>query len=137
MKKMVFALACLLFFTLSSGGAGETVTGLVDRFKNATGVEREEIRRLAGGRMIYGSGIITDVRDSRFFNDLEKLDRSYYTVETAPQETPEGNAYQIIFLYEDISSVEALRRGERTEASGPLLKIAGKGLWIYIWIGAG
>jgi len=136
MKKILLVLACAAAIFTHSVFAEEALEGMVDRFKKATSVEREEIKNLSMGKEFYGSGVIQNVEKSRFFNDMEKVEKSCYTVKTDVLRTPAGNAYQIIFFYNDMEAVESLKKGEKLAVSGRLVNIVDKGLWLYVWLDA-
>lgn len=107
---------------------------LVDRFYEATEVQRDEVRKLYIGENIIAGGIVSNVEDSRFFNTKDRVRENYFTVKTEVQNTGEGNPYQVVFFYKNADDVKNLNKGEGIEKYGRLLKIVDRGLWIYLWI---
>jgi len=129
--------AILLFsvmFCVGSYCGPISAEALVDRFYEATEVQRDEIRKLYIGENIVSGGVVGNVEDSRFFNTKDEVRERYFTIKTEVQDTPRGNPYQVIFFCKDANKVKNLNREERIEKRGRLLKIVDRGLWIYLWI---
>jgi len=138
MKIMTVSICAILLFSalFPAGARCEPigVEGLVDRFYEATEVQRGEIRDSSIGENIIAAGVIDNVEDSSFFNTADNVRENYFTVKTHVRNTASGNPYETVFFYRDRNAVKGLNKGERIEKHGKLLKIVDRGLWLYLWI---
>ncbi len=138
MKAIVVSSCAILLFSVLFCASAHCepigAEGLVDRFYEATEVQRNEIRGLCIGEDIIAGGIISNVEDSSFFNTNDNVRENYFMVKTLVQNTASGNPYEAVFFCKDVNAVKGLNKGERIEKYGRLLKIVDRGLWIYLWI---
>ncbi|MGB2705561.1 MAG: hypothetical protein WBC74_01705 [Candidatus Omnitrophota bacterium] len=132
--KICAILLSFIVFCIPSHCESMSANTLVDRFYEATEVQRDEVRKLYIGENIIAGGIVSNVEDSRFFNTKDRVRENYFTVKTEVQNTGEGNPYQVVFFYKNADDVKNLNKGEGIEKYGRLLKIVDRGLWIYLWI---
>lgn len=107
---------------------------IVDRFKEATDVQRRQLREDYAGRRILGVGTVDNVRDYNTFDEVNDIERHYYEVINVIRKTPKGTPYKLIFLYKDLDKVKGLDKGQMIERSGNILRIIDDRLWVSVWL---
>lgn len=107
---------------------------LVDQYKHATDVQRQELEKNFLGKRLTGSGVIENVGQYDFFDINTDTGEKYYKVLTQLQETSGKTPYQVVFLYKDKNKVIDMARGERIEKEGTIINVVDERLDIAIWL---
>lgn len=107
---------------------------IVDQFKEATELQRQELKQYYKDREILGCGIVENVRDYSTFDETNDIERRYYEVISTAQKTQKGNNYRVIFLYKDINKVKGFNKGQTIERNASILRIIDDRLWISVWL---
>lgn len=136
MKKIFAALTILTALLISSASYCATIDigELIDQYKHATDVQRQELEKNYLGKTISGSGVIENVGQYDFFDINTDTGEKYYKVLTQQQETVGKTPYQVVFLYKDKSKVIDMARGEHIEKEGTIINIIDERLEISIWL---
>lgn len=130
-----FFIALLFLGLISYSYCGNIDIGeLVDQYKHATDLQRQDLEKNFIGKRITGSGIVENVGEYDFFDVTNDTGGKYYKVLTIQQETVNKVPYQIVFLYKDKERVSDISRGERIEKEGNIMKIIDERLQIAVWI---
>ncbi|MBI5124065.1 MAG: hypothetical protein HZA72_01440 [Candidatus Omnitrophica bacterium] len=129
-------LIALMALSISSIAYCEKVdmAELVDQYKHATDLQRDELTKQFTGKRITGSGIVENVGEYDFFDISNDTGGKYYKVLTRQQETPNKVPYQVVFLYKDKDKVRDIDRGEPIEKEGNIIKLEDERLQIAVWI---
>ncbi|MFH0763330.1 MAG: hypothetical protein V1925_05545 [Candidatus Omnitrophota bacterium] len=107
---------------------------LVDQFKDATDLQRQELRVHYRGREILGFGTVDNVREYNTFDEVNDIERRYYEIITGIQKTNKGNPYKVIFLYKDLNKVKGMDKGQDIERPANILRVIDDRLWISVWL---
>lgn len=107
---------------------------IVDQFKDATDVQRQQLRDYYRDREILGFGTVDNVREYNAFDETNDIERHYYEIITAIQKTGKGNPYKVIFLYKDLNKVKDMDKGQVIERGANILRIIDDRLWISVWL---
>ncbi len=107
---------------------------VVDQFKQATDVQRDELRDFYKDREILGYGTAENVREYNTFDEVNDIERNYYEIITDIQKTPNGNPYKVIFLYKNKNKVKDIDKGQVIERPAGILRIIDDRLWISVWL---
>jgi len=131
----IFMIACFLL-PLSFSYAADINT-LVDQFKQATDLQRQQILKDNFASDISASGIVSNVEEYNYFKEKTDTLKKYYRISTQTQNTPQDTPYEVVFLYKNESEVKDIPKGERLEAAGKIIKIVDERLQITVWIFSG
>lgn len=137
MNKIIgIILIALTALAISSAGYCEKIdmAELVDQYKHATDLQRDELTKQFTGKRIAGSGIVENVGEYDFFDISNDTGGKYYKVLTRQQETASKAPYQVVFLYKDKDKVQGINRGEPIEKEGNIIKLEDERLQIAVWI---
>ena len=107
---------------------------IVDQFKQATDVQRDELRDFYKDREALGYGTVENVRDYNSFDEVNDIERNYYEIITAVQKTAAGNPYKVIFVYKNKDKVKSIDRGQVIERRANILRVIDERLWISVWL---
>lgn len=107
---------------------------LVDQFKQATDVQRGELRDSCNGKEILGYGTVENVREYNTFDEVNDIERNYYEIITGLQKTPKGNPYKVIFLYKNLDKIKDIDKGQTIERRAGILRVIDDRLWISVWL---
>ncbi|MDP2929816.1 MAG: hypothetical protein Q8O01_07150 [Candidatus Omnitrophota bacterium] len=107
---------------------------LVDQYKHATDLQRQNLENNFIGKKIAGSGSIENVGEYDFFDISNDTGGKYYKVLAVQQETANKVPYQLVFLFKDRDRVKDMNRGEHIEKEGNIMKIIDERLQIAVWI---
>jgi len=102
--------------------------------KQATDLQREQIKKDNFGKELTANGIVTNVEEYNFFNEKKDLAGKYFRVTTAEQKSTGNTAYQVNFLYKDLPAVKDINKGEKKEQPGKIIKIIDDRLQISLWL---
>lgn len=130
---LLILLAALFFITPSYC---ETVSmgELVDQYKHATDLQRQDLENHFIGTRMTASGTVENVGEYDFFDIANDTGSKYYKVLTTQQETVNKVPYQVIFLYKNKDSVKDISKGQNLEKEGNIIKIIDERLQIAVWI---
>jgi len=134
--KSILLSPIILFFILLSfkSNAATSVESLVDKFVSLTEIQQKSYaEKIEGSITVYGSGEIEDVAYPSWL-DIYKEAKGYYRVVIKPQETSNGNLYDIVFLFKDLDKIKDFNKGDKIRKAGKLLKIINWGMWVSVWI---
>jgi hypothetical protein len=137
MKKIlgvIFIASLFLGFCAVSRCENVNIQELVDQYKHATDLQKQELDRNFIGKRITGSGIVENVGEYDFFDISNDTGGKYYKVLALQQETANKVPYQLIFLYKEKDRVKDINRGERIEKESNIMKIIDERLQIAVWI---
>ncbi len=129
-----FVIGTILLSSLSFCAKAETITDVVDQFKQATSLQRAQIVNDYFGTTVSGEGTINNVEEYNFFNEKKDIVYKYYRVTTNEQKTARGILYQVIFLSKDFGAVKDLDKGQSISRKGKIIRILDERLQISIWL---
>ncbi|MFA5271324.1 MAG: hypothetical protein WC412_03155 [Candidatus Omnitrophota bacterium] len=124
----------ILLGGLSSLSYAEALNDLVDQFKQATDIKRQDIQNQYFGNEISASGIVTNVEEYNFFNEKKDMVKKYYRITTDEQKTTNNTPYKLSFLSNNLSSVKDIAKGQTITKSAKIIRIADERLDISIWL---
>ena len=127
---MVTALLIASFGYCADVNIGE----LVDQYKHATDLQRQELEKNFIGKKISASGSVENVGQYDFFDVSNDTGGIYYKVLLSQQATENKVHYQVVLLYKDKDSVRDIDRGQAVEKEGNIVKIVDERLQIAVWI---
>jgi len=131
----IFSLMMIILSIASSGHCADMSIGeIVDQYKNATDLQRQELEKNFIGMKIPASGTVENAGEYDFFDAASDTSVKYYKVSLEQQETANKVLYQIVFLYKDKESVGDINRGQTVEKEGTIVKIVDERLQIAVWI---
>ncbi|MDD5594954.1 MAG: hypothetical protein PHY94_01795 [Candidatus Omnitrophica bacterium] len=133
-KGFIFTLFFVAILSLPCFAQALEVNSLVDQFKQATDLQREQIKKDDFGKDLTASGIVANVEEYNFFNEKKDLTRKYFRVTTTEQKTPSNTTYQVNFLFKDLTAVKDMNKGEKKELTGKIIKILDERLQISLWL---
>lgn len=107
---------------------------VVDQYKHATDLQRQELEKHFIGKRISTGGTVENVGRYDFFDISNDTGGVYYKVLLRQQMTQNNVPYQIVFLYKDEKSVIDINRGQALEEEGNIIKIVDERLQIAVWI---
>lgn len=131
--KIIF-IGLIILGSNSFSSYAETVTDIVDQFKQATDLQRQEIISDFFGIPLSAEGTITNVEEYNLFDEKKDVVHAYYRITTDQQKTTKGNPYQIIFLTKEFGAVKDLQKGQCINRKGKIIRIIDQRLQISIWI---
>ncbi|MBC8436601.1 MAG: hypothetical protein H8D90_01770 [Candidatus Omnitrophica bacterium] len=138
MRQVLRGIFLVLFFTgviFCFAYAQELqVDAIVDEFKEATDVQRQQLRDYYRDREIIGFGTVDNVREYNTFDEVNDIERRYYEIISVIQKTAKGNPYKVIFLYKNLNKVKGINKGQVIERSANILRIIDDRLWISVWL---
>ena len=136
MRKIYTIIISALFLCFASLSYCESVNieELVDQYKHATDLQRQDLEKNFIGKKIDASGKVENVGAYDFFDISNDTSGKYYKVLTEQQVTLNKVPYQIVFLYKDRDSVKDIDRGQTMEKKGNIVKIVDERLQIAVWI---
>ncbi|MFA6281771.1 MAG: hypothetical protein WCY05_04640 [Candidatus Omnitrophota bacterium] len=129
-----FFIGLILLGSLSTFSYAETINDLVDQFKQATDLKRQDIQAQYFGNEISASGIVANVEEYNFFNEKKDMVKKYYRIVTEEQKTPNNTPYQVLFLSNDLSSVKDFAKGQTITKSAKIIRITDERLNVSIWL---
>ena len=133
--KKIFSLLVIILLAANLAHSAEVNIGeLVDQYKHATDLQRQDLENNFIGKRITASGVIENVGEYDFFDITNDTGGKYYKVLALQQETANKVPYQIVFLFKDKSRLVDLNRGEPIEKEGSIMKILDERLQIAVWI---
>ncbi len=135
-KAGILAIALLLVTVLSSTGFTQSIglTELVDKFKQATDLQRGDMVNAYFGKDFEAEGVVYNVEDYNFFNEKKDFLKKYYKITTDTQTTPSQTPYQVNFLFIDPDEAKDIIKGQTLKKSGPLIRLADERLFISVWL---
>lgn len=134
MKKIISIALLILLLASLSYCQTINIEELVDQYKHATDLQRQELEKNFIDKRIAAGGTIENVGEYNFFDISNDTGGIYYKVLTLQKVTANKVPYQIIFLYKDKESVGSLNRGEEIQKEGNIVKIVDERLQIAVWI---
>ena len=135
-KILSLALIALIVLSASTLAYCDSVTigELVDQYKHATDVQRQELEKNFLGKKMTASGMIENVGEYNFFDVNTDTGENYYKVMTRQQETTGKTPYQVLFLYKDKNKIKDMNKGEQIEKEGTIINIIDERLQISVWL---
>ena len=131
----ILSLSVIILSIASFGYCADVNIGeLVDQYKHATDLQRQELEKNFVGKRISASGTVENVGQYDFFDITNDTGGKYYKILLQQQETANKVPYQIVFLYKDKESVRDINRGQAMEKEGNIVKIVDERLQIAVWI---
>lgn len=131
----IISLAVIILSIASFGYCADANIGdLVDQYKHATDLQRQELEKSFVGKEISVSGTVENVGQYDFFDISNDTGGKYYKVLLQQQETANKVPYQVVSLYKDKESVRDINRGQAMEKKGNIVKIVDERLQIAVWI---
>ncbi|MDD5173454.1 MAG: hypothetical protein PHV48_01330 [Candidatus Omnitrophica bacterium] len=135
MRMRILSLAVIILSIASFGYCANVNIGeVVDQYKRATDLQRQELEKYFIGKSLSAGGIVDNVGEYDFFDISNDTGGKYYKVLLRQQETIGNVPYQVVFLYKDIDSVKDINRGQAMEREGKIIKIVDERLQIAVWI---
>lgn len=107
---------------------------VVEQFRQATDVQRDELCDFYKDKQILGSGTVENVREYNTFDEANDIERNYYEVITNLQKTPQGSPYKVIFLYKSRDKIKDISRGQIMERRAGILRVIDDRLWTSVWL---
>jgi len=133
-KILTLSLLSLIMSLSFQSEAAVSVEVLVDDFMSHTEVQQEAYaKKIEGSITVYGSGEIEDVTYPSWLDIYEEA-KGYYRVVIKPQETSNGNLYDIVFCFKDLDKIKDFDKGDKIRKAGKLLKITNWGWGVSVWI---
>jgi hypothetical protein len=134
MRKII-SLAVIILSIVSIGYCADINIGeVVDQYKHATDLQRQELEKSFIGKKISTGGVVENAGEYDFFDISNDTGGKYYKVLLKQQETANKVPYQVVFLYKDRNSVKDINRGQTLEKEGNIVKIVDERLQIAVWI---
>ncbi|MDO8535794.1 MAG: hypothetical protein Q7S30_02120 [Candidatus Omnitrophota bacterium] len=131
----IFSLVMGILLVASIGYCADVNIGeVVDQYKHATDLQRQELDKNFVGKRITGTGTVENVGEYDFFDVSNDTGGKYYKVLAQQQETANKVPYQIVFLFKDKDRVRDINKGEAIEKEGNIMKIVDERLQIAVWI---
>jgi len=135
----VFLFIAPVFLFANSASEAINAEKLVNRFNVSTDVQKKQLNKLLRGGRVIATGVISNVEERSFLDEARggELRVHYYTAITELQEASQGANYSVVFCYEDVDDVEQIRKGQRIEETGKLIRISNEGVegvWISVWL---
>jgi len=133
--KKIFSIAVMILSIASFGYCADVNIGeLVDQYKHATDLQRQELEKNFTGKPISVSGTVDNVGQYDFFDISNDTGGVYYKVLLQQQTTQNSVPYQVVLLYKDKDAVKDINRGQAIEKEGNIVKIVDERLQIAVWI---
>ena len=131
----IFSL-CMVILSIASFSycADVNIGELVDQYKHATDLQRQELEKNFIGNKISVSGTVENVGQYDFFDVSNDTGGIYYKVLLQQETTQNKVPYQVVLLYKDKESVKDINRGQAMEKEGNIVKIVDERLQIAVWI---
>ncbi len=133
-KSLFLALFLLNIFSLPCYPQAGEITNIVDQFKQATDLQREQIKKDNFGKELTGSGIVANAEEYNFFNEKKGLTGKYFRITTVEQKSINNTPYQVNFLFKDLNAVKDINKGQKIEQTGKIIKIIDERLQISLWL---
>lgn len=131
----IFSIFLIVLLAASLGYCADVnIAELVDQYKHATDLQRQELEKNFIGKRTTGSGTIENVGEYDFFDIINDTGGKYYKVLTLQKETANKVPYQIVFLFKDKDRVRDMNRGEMIEKEGSIMKVVDERLQIAVWV---
>ena len=131
----IFSLFVIILSIASIGYCADVNIGeLVDQYKHATDLQRQELEKNFIGKKISASGTVENVGQYDFFDVSNDTGGIYYKVLLQQETTQNKVPYQVVLLYKDKESVKDINRGQIMEKEGNIVKIVDERLQIAVWI---
>jgi hypothetical protein len=134
MMKIILLSAIILSIAAFGYCADANIGELVDQYKHATDLQRQELEKNFIGKSISAGGTVENVGQYDFFDISNDTGGKYYKILLQQQETANKVPYQVVFLYKDKDSVRDINRGQAMEKEGNVVKIVDERLQIAVWI---
>ncbi|MDP3729939.1 MAG: hypothetical protein Q8R14_00225 [Candidatus Omnitrophota bacterium] len=135
MMMRIISLAVIVLLIASIGYSADANIGeLVDQYKHATDLQRQDLEKNFIGKKISASGTVENVGRYDFFDISNDTGGVYYKVLLQQQITQNKVPYQVVLLYKDKDSVRDIDRGQEMEKEGNIVKIVDERLQIAVWI---
>jgi hypothetical protein len=135
MMMKTLSLAVIILSAAAFGYCADmNITEVVDQYKHATDLQRQELENKFIGKKIICGGIVENVGEYDFFDITNDTGGKYYKVLVLQQETANKVPYQIVFLFKEKDRVRDINRGEAIEKEGNIMKIIDERLQIAVWI---
>lgn len=129
-----FFIGLIILGGLSSLSYAQTITDVVDQFKQATDLKRQDIQNQYFGNEISASGIVANVEEYNFFNEKKDMVKKYYRIITEEQKTSNDTPYQVLFLSNDLTSVKDIAKGQSITKNAKVVRITDERLNISVWL---
>jgi len=131
----IFSLVVAVLMIASYGYCADVNIGeLVDQYKHATDLQRQELEKNFIGKKLSASGNVENVGQYDFFDISNDTGGIYYKVLLQQQTTQNNVPYQVVLLYKDKDSVQDIDRGQMLNKEGNIVKIVDERLQIAVWI---
>ena len=136
-RNWMFLLAFILGITGVSYCAQMDIADLVDKFQNATDLQKDQILADNLGKEITAGGVVINAGEYDFFDTVNDIKGTYYQVGTEQQKTKNNTLYQLIFLFKDKDKAKDIDKGQLIQKDGSLIRITDERLQIAVWIFCG
>jgi len=113
------------------------ISTLVDKYKNATTVQRSRLSAKYRYHKLYADAVVKDVEIWDTFDGKTDKARRYYKAVTRRKKTRSSTPYQILIFYKDKKQADLLKKRQRISLGGSLIKIVDERLVFSVWIYAG
>ena len=131
----IISLAVTVLLIASFGHCADLTIGeVVDQYKHATDLQRQELEKNFVGKKISANGTVDNVGQYDFFDISNDTGGVYYKVLLQQEATQSSIPYQVVLLYKDKESVKDINRGQVMEKEGNIVKIIDERLQIAVWI---
>ena len=131
----ILSLFVIVLLAASLGYCADVNIGeLVDQYKHATDLQRQDLESNFIGKRITVNGTIDNVGEYDFFDVTNDTGGKYYKILLQQQETVNKVPYQVILLYKDKDRIKDMNRGEEIKKEGNIIKIVDERLQIAVWI---
>ncbi|MCK9614917.1 MAG: hypothetical protein M0R48_05360 [Candidatus Omnitrophica bacterium] len=120
--------------SFSSFAGAQAIVDVVDQFKQATDLQRNQIANDFFGKPFSAEAIIANVEEYNLFSEKKDTVYKYYLVTTNEQKTLKGTPYQVVFLSKDFGSVKDLKKGQSINKNGKIIRILDERLQISLWL---
>lgn len=134
MMKMISLTLIILSITSFGYCADVNIEELVDQYKHATDLQRQELEKNFTGKKISASGTVENVGQYDFFDISNDTGGIYYKVLLQQEITQNKVPYQVVLLYKDKESVKDINRSQTMDKEGNIVKIVDERLQIAVWI---
>lgn len=134
MMKVISLFVIILLAATLGYCADLNIEEIVDQYKHATDLQRQELEKHFVGKKLSANGTVENVGQYDFFDISNDTGGVYYKVLLRQQMTQNNVPYQVVFLYKDAKGVMDINRGQAFEKEGNIVKIVDERLQIAVWI---
>ena len=134
---------CVIFLIVVAGSSSFSysrtigIEELVDKFYNATDLQRDQMLKDSLGKEIAIVGKASNVDEYDFFDVVNDIKGIYYQVSLEQQKTKNNIPYQAILLFKDRNKVKDIDKGESLLKEGKIIRILDERLQITVWLFCG